>query len=105
MWFNINHDVNSHNLEWSVFAVVLLWSFVNPISYSLVAAAGADGQKKKRMGPGAAIYSVFTKHFMKEKLLFVMGSLAAVASAILLTYQGALINDLTRLVTRMTVNP
>jgi len=57
------------------------------------------------MGTGAAVYSVFTKHFMKEKLLFVLGASFAVASAILLTYQGSLINELTKLVTKTTLDP
>jgi len=57
------------------------------------------------MSTGAAVYSVFTKHFMKEKLLFVLGASFAVASAILLTYQGSLINELTKLVTKTTLDP
>ena len=109
MWFNINMDINSHNMEWSVFAVVLLWSFINPATYSYVTEAAKSieekQKEKKRMGVGAATYSIFTKHFMKEKLLFVLGALFAVASAILLTYQGSLINELTKLVTKTTLDP
>ena len=109
MWFNISNDINSHNVEWSVFALILLWSFVNPATYSYVAEASKSAEEKqkekKRMSTGAAVYSVFTKHFMKEKLLFVVGASFAVASAILLTYQGSLINDLTKLVTKTTLDP
>ncbi len=104
MWFDISLDVNSHNLEWSVFAVVLVNNLVNPLTYSSVvelAEAEESKKKKEHMGPGAAVVSVFSKHFMREKLLFVTGALAAVAQAILTTSQGAAINQLTRMVTRM----
>ena len=36
MWFDISLDFNSHNSEWSVFAVVLVFGFVNPATYSVV---------------------------------------------------------------------
>ena len=112
MWFDIDKDVNSHGFEWSVFAVVLLWSFVNPVTYSWVVTAHHDAdadvdvdakskKKKKRMSPAAAVYSIFAKHFMREKFLFVVGLLASAASAILTTYQGSLINELTRMVTKV----
>jgi len=110
MWYNIANDTT--HFEWAVFAVVLFFSIINPMTYSSVAKvadeasdAVAETKKKVRMGPGAAAVSVFTKHFMREKLLFVLGALAACGQAILTTYQGAIISELTKLVTKMTIDP
>lgn len=79
MWFDISFDKDTTYLEWSIFAVVLIGNLVNPLTYSSVAELAevhsAETKKKSHMGPGAAIVSVFSKHFMREKLLFVTGAL------------------------------
>lgn len=94
-------------LEWTLFGVLIVWGFVNPLTYSFVEAAEeieADDEeetKKNRLNPSAAIVSVFTRHFTRTPLLFVFGTFFAIAQAILITYQGAVINDLTKAVTKI----
>lgn len=111
LWYDIGNDVNTTHFEWVVWVIVLLFSLVNPMTYSSVAKvadeashAGVDTKKKARMGPGAAAWSIFTKHFMREKPLFALGALAACGKAILSTYQGAIINELTKLVTKVRLD-
>eukprot|EP00567_Pseudictyota_dubia_P006546 CAMPEP_0197443192 /NCGR_PEP_ID=MMETSP1175-20131217/9000_1 /TAXON_ID=1003142 /ORGANISM="Triceratium dubium, Strain CCMP147" /LENGTH=545 /DNA_ID=CAMNT_0042973789 /DNA_START=70 /DNA_END=1703 /DNA_ORIENTATION=- len=121
-WFDIENDKDTTHFEWSFFALGILWAFVNPMTYSAVAEAEeaaalaeAEGapstdarkgkgkkkkKKKQRMSPGAAAFDVFRRHLGRTPVLLTFGALFACAQAILTTYQGAIVNDLTRAVTR-----
>jgi len=113
LWFDIRNDVNSDELEWTVFAVILLFNMINPATFSSVArvaeeadvAATGRERKRARMGPVATTVSVFRNHFMRQKLLVALCTLASFAQAILTAYEGAQINELTKMVTRMEVDP
>jgi len=112
-WFNIDNDRATQYLEWALFCVSLVWGFVNPATYMAVEEAvdvansrmdDDVGNTKERTSPGQAVASVFTKHFSNTPLLFVLGALFASGSAILTTYQGAVINELTKAVTSLPPN-
>lgn len=113
LWFDIKNDVNSDNLEWTVFAVILLFNMINPMTFSSVArvaeeadmAATGKEKKKARMGPVATTMSIFKHHFMRQKLLFALCTLASFGQAILTAYEGAQINELTKMVTKTEVDP
>ena len=59
---------------------------------------------KTKIGPTAAMRSIFFRHFTRTPVLSVSGSFFAVAQAILSTYQGAVINELTKAVTAAVKN-
>ena len=109
-WFNIGNDRDADAFEWALFCVSLLWGLLNPATYAAVAkaeascSAGKKTEKKSRMSPGQAAVSIFTKHYSKTPLLFPLGALFACGSAILTTYQGAIINELTKAVTKLPPN-
>jgi len=111
-----SYSNNEDWAEWTMFGVSLAWGLVNPATYESVAAAneqraqeeeqkqqGEDVSTKKKaakMGWLGACASVFTRHFTRTPLLFVLATLFAIGQAILGTYQGAVINELTKAVTK-----
>lgn len=120
-WFDIANDRDTTYLEWSFFALSIVWGLVNSATFPSVEAAAIaarqreeekdedDGeakgvverkQKKKRISPVGAAANVFSKHLSRTPYLLAFGALFACAQAILTTYQGAIINDLTKAVTK-----
>lgn len=109
-----SYNDNEDWAEWTLFGTSIAWGLVNPMTYDSVAAAknqeeqeqqakeeGTSIKKKKTsMTWMSACVSVFTRHFSRTPILFLVATLFAIAQAILGTYQGAVINELTKAVTK-----
>lgn len=117
-WFNIDNDRETNYLEWAIFGNSLVWGVVNPVTFAYLRNAAAARSKILELGtnsagtktatsggnmtPAQAIASVFGWHFSRTPLLFGMATLFASGNAILTAYQGAVINELTKVVTGLT---
>lgn len=107
-----SYNDNQDWAEWSMFGLSLVFGIVNPMTFSSVALAkerqadeeegGHDVKKTKHMNWLGACASVFGRHFSKTPFLFSLSTIFAVGQAILGTYQGAVINELTKAVTKGT---
>ena len=116
-WFNIDNDRETNYLEWAIFGVSLVWGVVNPVTFAYLrntaaarkileldthSTATKTATEGGNMTPAQAIASVFGKHFSRTPLLFGMATHFASGNAILTAYHGAVINELTKVVTGLT---
>ena len=117
---------NSDPAEWTMYGLGIVWATLNPLTFASVnelkqglqeqrqkrdakeigmeQGEAITPQKKKKMGPFQAACSIFRHHFVKTPLLSFLGIVFASGHAILSTYQGAIINELTKAVTKTDEN-
>ncbi|CAB9504766.1 expressed unknown protein [Seminavis robusta] len=103
---------NDDRIEWGMFGLGIVWGILHPLTFSQVAELeetinNKDGKNEKKgsgVGPATAVYLVFRHHFIRAPLLSFGGILFATVHALLTTYQGAVINELSKSVTKTDAN-
>lgn len=98
---------NADSLEWAMFALSIAWGILFPLSFGAVQEVKRKQTEQKnksskpKLGPLSAVYSIFRHHlFGKAPLLSASSLILATAHALLTTYQGAMIIELTKAVTK-----